>query len=439
MTTVVEARVANVLAAAMGAEPVDGPLFDMLRALTSHTPVGVFVSDATGSCRFVNERWCELTGLAPAEALDAGWVDALHPDDRERVEREWAAAAAEERDSVVTYRFLRPDGGVVWIEGYASAFHDGDALVGWVGACVDVTAHRVAAEELTRERELFRVAFEGAPIGMALVGLDGRVLRANEAFCALLGYREDELPLLDVAGITHPDDLRADLDLLEQLVRGEVSSYRIEKRYLRRDCSILWGSLSVSLIRDASGAPVHLVAHVEDIGDRKRVEEELRERAERDPLTGLLNRAAFRRELVVCQKRLARTEEDFALLLLDLDHFKQVNDTLGHQAGDDALLQVAETLRRRLRSADVVARLGGDEFAVLAQTGDATRLADDLLAAVRGCCVEEGGVYRRLSASIGMVAVCAGVEPGTLLATADRALYDAKRGGRGRAACGAAA
>jgi diguanylate cyclase (GGDEF)-like protein len=173
---------------------------------------------------------------------------------------------------------------------------------------------------------------------------------------------------------------------------------------------------------------------VEDIGERKQAEEELRARAERDPLTGLLNRAAFQSELVHCQKRLARNPEPFCLLLLDLDHFKQVNDTLGHQAGDDALLAVAAALRRRLRSNDVVARLGGDEFAVLAQTHDGQRLADDLIEAVKACSVNSGGVYRRLSASVGIVAVTADAEPGVLLAASDRALYQAKRAGRGRAA-----
>jgi len=438
MNTSVETRIAHVLAAVMEAEPVGGSVSDMLRALTSHTPVGVFVSDSSGSCVFVNDRWCELTGLSFDEALGDGWAVALHPDDKERVEIEWGAAAAEQRDSVVTYRFRRPDDSEVWIEGFASAFHDSRGrLQGWVGACVDVTAHRLAAEQLTRERELFRVAFEGAPIGMALVDLDGHVIRANAALGKLLGYPEREWTSITIENITYPEDLELDLNLLEQLTRGEIPSYRIEKRYVRKDGSILWAALSVALIRDAAGTPVHYVAHVEDIRERKLAEEELRARAERDPLTGLLNRAAFQGELVHCQKRLAR--EPFSLLLLDLDHFKQVNDTLGHQAGDDALLAVAAALRRRLRSNDVVARLGGDEFAVLAQTHDGARLADDLIEAVKACSVNAGGVYRRLSASVGIVAVTAEVEPATLLAAADRALYQAKRAGRGRSASETAA
>jgi diguanylate cyclase (GGDEF)-like protein/PAS domain S-box-containing protein len=427
-----ETHVATVLAAVMGTEPIRGSADDMLRALTTHTPVGVFVADATGASVFVNERWCQLSGLDADEALGYGWAQALHPDDRERVETEWAAAAAEQRDSVVTYRFLRPDGAAVWIEGYASAFHDEHGrLKGWAGACVDVTAHRLAAEEVVRERELFRVAFEDAPIGMALVGLDGRVFRANEALARLLGYSTSEWTGLTIERVTHPEDVEIDLDLLDRLVCGDIPSYRIEKRYLCKDGSTLWASLSVSLIRDGAGNPVHFVAHVEDISDRKRAEDELRARAERDPLTGLLNRGAFHGELVHCQKRLARSAEPYSLLLIDLDHFKQVNDTLGHQAGDDALLAVGAALRRRLRSTDVVARLGGDEFAVLAQTRDGACLADDLIAAVKACAVS---VYRRLSASVGIVAVSADDEPAQLLAAADRALYQAKRSGRGRAA-----
>ena len=429
-----ETRVAQALATLVDSE-LGGSALGVLRALTTHTPVGVFVSDATGACVFVNERWCELTGLGVEEALGDGWATALHPDDKARVEAEWTLAAAEERDSVAVYRFRRPDGSTVWIEGYASAFDDDEGhLQGWVGVCVDVTAYRVAAEELTRERELFRVAFEGAPIGMALVGLDGRVLRGNAALGELLGYPESEWTTLTIESVTHPDDLELDLGHLARLAAGEIPSYRIEKRYVRKDGSIVWGSLSVSLTRDPDGNPVHYVAHVEDVDERKLAEEELRAQAASDPLTGLLNRAAFGRELVLCQKRLARSHEPYSLLLLDVDHFKQVNDTLGHQAGDEALLAVTGALRRRVRSTDAVARLGGDEFAVLAHTADGELLADDLIEAVKACAVSADGVERRLSASVGIVHVSPEPTPAELLAAADAALYEAKRAGRGRAA-----
>jgi PAS domain S-box-containing protein len=124
---------------------------EMVRALTADTPYGIFRSDAEGGCLYVNQRWCELSGLAVEEALGDGWIAALHPDDRERVLGEWSDAATSGRDSIVEYRFRRPDGGVSWIEGYATALHDEQGAVsGWVGTCLDLTARKQAERELER-------------------------------------------------------------------------------------------------------------------------------------------------------------------------------------------------------------------------------------------------------------------------------------------------
>jgi PAS domain S-box-containing protein len=160
----------------------------------AHTPVGIFISSAEGGCLYVNERWCALTGLSPEQALGNGWASALHPDDAARVNREWAEAGAHGRDSVVEYRFVRPDGTVSWIEGYAAALRDQEGrVIGWVGTCLDFTARKEADEAVARAAERFRVAFENAPIGMALLTLEGRWTQVNPALCQLLGYLEEEL------------------------------------------------------------------------------------------------------------------------------------------------------------------------------------------------------------------------------------------------------
>ncbi len=406
----------------------------LLKGLLSHTPTGVFMSDANGECRFVNGRWSELTGLTFEEALGDGWVAALHPDDRERVAREWQEAAGEQRDSVVSYRFRRPDGSVVWIEGYASALLNAQGeLVGWVGSCLDVTGHQQAERALLQERELFGVAFEGAPIGMALVTPGGRFLRTNSALCNSLGYSEAELRDRSVRDVTHPGDSEADADGYSQLVRGEIDSYRCDKRYLRRDGSVFWGALSVALIRDEHGRPLHFVAQVKDIQERKLAEEELRSQAEHDSLTGLLNRRSLERELELCQRRLARRFEGVSMILIDVDHFKDINDTLGHQAGDEALVQVARVLEHRLRESDVLARLGGDEFAVLARSNAPERLANELLNAVRASRIAVDSQQNHLTVSAGIVGLRADLDPSALFAAVDQALYQAKNTGRDRA------
>src|SRR5437763_3793184 len=167
---------------------------DLFAVLASHTPVGVFVSSPEQGCLYVNERWCELTGLTPEQAMGEGWRVALHPDDMSRVQQEWAEAGEQGRDSVVEYRFVRPDGGVSWIEGYAATVHDDDGgVIGWVGTCLDFSARKEAEIALARAGERFRAAFDNAPIGIALLTPDGRWIEANPALFELLGYSEEAL------------------------------------------------------------------------------------------------------------------------------------------------------------------------------------------------------------------------------------------------------
>ena len=408
----------------------------LLSGLTTHTPVGIFISDASGACRFVNTRWCELAGLSFDEALGDGWAQALHPDDAVRVAAEWEEAASAGRDSTISYRFLHRDGSVSWIEGYASAFHGAEGeLVGWVGSCLDVSAYREADQALSRERELFRVAFDGAPVGMALIGPDGRFLRVNAALCRLLGYSAGELLQHGHRQIAHPDELAADLDWIGRLFQSATTSVGGETRYLRRDGSTFWASLSASLIEDELGEPLYVIAHIEDIHERKLAEEALRSQAERDPLTDLFNRRRLEAELARCLRRLSHQPLATAsLIVLDVDRFKQVNDSLGHAAGDQALEQVARRLACRLRDSDTLARLGGDEFAVLAQTDAGERLAASLLDTIREVPFQLDGNARRLTASAGVATVRAGDDPAALFAAADHALYTAKRAGRDRLA-----
>jgi diguanylate cyclase (GGDEF)-like protein/PAS domain S-box-containing protein len=411
---------------------------DLFRALTAHTSVGVFVSNAAGGCEYVNERWCELTGLTPEEASGDGWTAALHPDDATRVTAEWEQASAAGRDSTVEYRFLRADGGVSWIQGFASALrNDQGDIVGWVGTCLDLTAQRTAADELRNASERFRTAFDNAPIGMSLVAPDGTWLEVNPALCKLLGYSADELMQLDFLQVTHPDDRPESAERRRRQLKG-AHEPSIEKRYVGADGEIVWVSVTSTLVRDASGLPLYSVAQIEDIGNRKRADAELRRLADHDSLTGLFNRRRFGEELDRELQRRRRHGGSAALLVLDLDRFKYVNDSLGHKAGDDLLIAVAETLRSRCRRTDCVGRLGGDEFAVLAVGIDvdgARLLADDIAAALRSQRFAILGSAVAVTASVGVVVLDGdGADGDSVLVAADRAMYRAKRDGRDRVA-----
>ncbi len=411
---------------------------DLLKALTAHTPVGVFVSDQAGACVYVNERWSELTGLSFAEALGDGWSVAVHPDDRERVAAEWAAASVEGRDSVVEYRFLRGDGSVTWVKGYASAVYATEGLVGWVGSLLEVTEYRTAMQALTSERETLRASFDDAPSAMALVDPSGRFLRVNAALCEIVGYEAEALLQLNFQDITHPDDLDADIGLVQQLLAGEIHSYRLEKRYIRPDRNAHWASISVSLIRREDGAPLHFVVHVEDIDQRKRAERRLHRQANHDSLTGLPNRRRLLEELKLRCEQVDSGTVSAHLIMIDLDQFKDVNDRYGHTTGDRVLVAAARALRRAVRETDLVARLGGDEFAVIAATeGDPDRadvVAGELLRAVRAWRGDASTPKVELTASAGIAAIRVGSGVAGTLEEADRALYRAKQSGRDRVA-----
>ena len=212
----------------------------------------------------------------------------------------------------------------------------------------------------------FRVAFDSAPIGVALVAPDGRYLKVNDALCRMLGYGCEELLALSFADVTHPDDLAATLARKDRQLRGEPGQTRIEKRYLRSDGETIWVAVSSTMVGDANRVPLYSVAQIEDITDRKRIEEELRYLADHDQLTGLLNRRRLNEELGRALLDITQDpDRRAALLLLDIDEFKLVNDTLGHAAGDDVLRAVAQAVRSSVRTSDTVGRLGGDEFAVV--------------------------------------------------------------------------
>jgi diguanylate cyclase (GGDEF)-like protein/PAS domain S-box-containing protein len=264
-------------------------------------------------------------------------------------------------------------------------------------------------------------AFDAMPIGMALFNTDGEYVRVNAALCALLGRSHEDLIGIRDQELTHPDDRQSDVDAAWRILNGELSSWQCEKRFVRPDGTIVWTLASLTFLRDEYGRPLCWVGQFQDVTDLRRM-------ASRDPLTDALNRRALDAELGRC----AASGLQAALLLLDLDGFKDINDAHGHNAGDELLRQTADTIRGRLRHDDVLARVGGDEFVVLLPHTDleqAGLVAEDLALLVAGQRFVFDGVERAVTASIGLAPVG---EPLLTLSAADRAMYAAKAVGGGR-------
>lgn len=295
---------------------------------------------------------------------------------------------------------------------------------------------RTAAElALHATESRFRAVFEGAAIGIGIADLQGNVLEVNETLTRMFGGLEQHVLSRNVADWSHPEDGPHVWRLYDELVRGEREHYRVEKPYYRGDGTVLWTNLTVSLLRDAAGAPRYQLALMEDTTERRLLNLRLRYEATHDALTGLPNRTLFFERL---EKTLAPGEPSrFGLCYLDLDGFKVINDSLGHAAGDRLLVEVADRLQGSVTApGEMVARLGGDEFVALTTGPDSEHkvaaLADRMLAALAAP-IRIDGRELTVRGSVGVVEGPAGERTAAeVLRSADITMYRAKSAGGNR-------
>jgi diguanylate cyclase (GGDEF)-like protein/PAS domain S-box-containing protein len=411
---------------------------ERFRSLVQHASEFVLVYGTDNRVTYASPAVGRFVGGEGRDLLGGEYSERVHPDDRDRLVNGLRDLGDRPGGSARwTVRMRRHDETYRWMEVVATNLFADENVEGVVINARDVT-ERLQTEAALRESEArFRSAFVHAPIGMALADRGGRLLRSNQAFARMLGRTVEELADMTIRDITHPDDWDGNDDLIRRLFDGEITSYHLEKRYLHADGHAVLVSLSVSAVRDPDGTPLYMIGQVEDITERKAIGERLVHQAIHDPLTGLPNRIHFIDRVRTTMKGGNRRRQRIAVLFLDVDNFKVINDSLGHEAGDQLLITIGHRLRRMLRPTDTVARFGGDEFTILCEEvdtpADVKALAERVLEEIeRPVLLAEGEVF--VTASIGIACSEHREEtPETLVRDADTAMYRAKENGRRRA------
>jgi diguanylate cyclase (GGDEF)-like protein/PAS domain S-box-containing protein len=397
-------------------------------------------NDEHWTMEFISEGCLQLTGYRPDELLgnaSLSYDSITHPQDRERVRAEVDKALHADETFNLEYRILHADGSVKWVweRGSALPRSAGEPLL-IHGFIQDITQRHMHEKALSEAEHRYRSIFENANEGIFQTSANGRYLEVNPALAAIYGYDSPAELISALDNIAtqlyvHPGRRN---EFIEQFKQNHIVS-NFESQVFRKDRSIIWISENAHVVHGADGEILYYEGTVEDITARKNYEKRIAHQATHDVLTGLPNRALLSERIEKAILDCARSGASFAVVFIDLDHFKSVNDTMGHAAGDVLIKKVAERLLRALREADTVARIGGDEFVLLLpdvqeDCESISHIIERLLAVIRKPC-SLGGREFTVSCSIGVsLHPGDGMDADTLLKHADIAMYQAKEAGR---------
>ncbi len=404
-------------------------------ALVQHASDIIIVVDEAGQLQYVSPAFERVLGKSREDFGARPAVELMHPDDVISM-RSSPSGLEADIGKRTELRLQRADGTWKWFEATVTDRRADPDVRGMVSNLHDITDRKVADEALREAHQRFHSAFEHAPIGMVMADLDGVIMRANPALGRIFGRPTDDLSGQSFESFAHPDDRSISRPEVAGLLSGKSDSYRVEKRYRHADGHDVWASVNVSCVRDHQGSPSYFICQVEDVTESRALRERLAQAAIHDPLTSLPNRDLFMDRLETALRLASRERRRVVVMFLDVDRFKLINDSLGHDIGDQILCAVADRLGGVMRASDTLARFGGDEFTVLCSENhddkDALRVAERLVKAMADPIVlPSGEIFVSLSVGVAL-SNGDGTSGAVLLRNADVAMYQAKQRGPAR-------
>ncbi|MDO8464022.1 MAG: diguanylate cyclase [Gallionella sp.] len=425
------------------------------RTIADVAPIMIWMSDTGKRCNFFNKGWLQFTGRSMEQEAGIGWLESVHPDDRKSCINAHTDAFDARREFHTEYRLRRYDGEYRWLADHGVPRFDGaGAFLGYIGNCVDITDSKQMESDLRLSEARYKRITEGLADYQYTVRIEnGRAVQTTQSSdcVTVTGYTVEEFaadPYLWIQMVVPEDRERVREHVRQVLMGKDVPP--IEHHIIRKDGKIRWVNDTIILFRDASGKLLSYDGVIKDITERKKVEEHIRNMAFYDSLTQLPNRRMLNDRLGQAMAASKRSGLYGALMFLDLDNFKPLNDTYGHDIGDLLLIEVARRLTGCVREMDTVARFGGDEFVVMFSELDTDKtesiaqasivaekiratLAEPYLLAKKQEGQAEITIEHHCTSSIGVVLfIDHEASPGDIIKWADMAMYQAKDGGRNR-------
>jgi diguanylate cyclase (GGDEF)-like protein/PAS domain S-box-containing protein len=421
---------------------------ERFRAMSDASPLGIFVSDAQGNCIYTNAAYHSISGQTLEETLGTNWTSAIHPDDRLQAISEWGDAVRSQTPFIAEVRFLRKDKSVIWTRLNAAAIRAGNGgkkSQGYVQIVEDISDRksielilRVSEETVFEQQERAQVTLNSIGDGVLTTNIAGKVSYLNRVAETMTGWSLKDalgLPLEEVFTLIEAETRKAPLNPIARALKSNITvKLPANCLLVRRDGTEAPIEDSIAPIHNRNNEVTGAVIVFHDVSETRAMAQKMLHMAQHDFLTGLANRALITERLTRALGLAQRKKKQVALLFIDLDNFKHINDSLGHAVGDKLLQSVAKRLQEVVRITDTVCRQGGDEFVVLLteieQRNDAAQVAEKLIAAFAlPHIIHECELQITLSIGVSVYPDdCKDVEEA--FQHADEAMYQAKKVGR---------